>query len=84
MAKSEFLLLSIGEGARVGGTVRVVASAVSEEDAQSKLEQLEASVLGRVAVVEVKQLYERQPAVQNIPSDNPLFESEPETGRKRS
>jgi len=84
MAKSEFLLLSIGEGARVGGTVRVVASASSEEDAQSKLEALEASVLGRVAVVEIKQLYDRQPAVQNIPSDSLLFESEPEPRRKRS
>ena len=84
MARSEFLLLSVGEGVRVGGTLRMLAAAGSEEEVKRKLEELEASVTGRIAVVEIKQLYERQPVVQNIPTDAPLFESEPEAGRKRS
>jgi hypothetical protein len=74
MAASQFLLVTAAEGVKVGGTVRVVASADTEDEAKEKLEGLDPSVLGRVAVVEVKQLYERRPAVQNVPSDAPLLE----------
>jgi hypothetical protein len=76
MAVSQFLLLTAAEGLKVGGTVRVVAAAGTEDEAKDKLEGLDASVLGRIAVAEVKQLYERRPAVQNIPSDAPLLEGD--------
>jgi hypothetical protein len=75
MATSEFLLLSFGENARVGGTVRVVAVASSEDAAKTELEGLDPSVLGHIALVEVKQHYERRPAVQSVPRDTPLFTS---------
>lgn len=76
MAGSEFLLLSLGESSRIGGTVRVVAATGSEEEGKKKLDALEPSILGHVALVEVKGHYERRPAVQNVPNDNPLFASE--------
>jgi 16S rRNA G1207 methylase RsmC len=76
MAVSQFLLLTAAEGLKAGGTLRVVAAAGTEDEAKDKLESLDASVLGRIAVVEVKQLYERRPAVQNIPSDAPLLEGD--------
>jgi hypothetical protein len=74
MAVSQFLLVTGAEGLKVGGNLRVVATAGTEDEAKNKLEGLDASILGRVAVVEVKQVYERRPAVQNVPSDTPLLE----------
>jgi hypothetical protein len=73
MSASEFLLLNIGESARVGGTVRVVGVAASEQGAHEALEGLDPSVLGRIALVEVKQHFERRPAVQSIPVAGPIF-----------
>lgn len=73
MAASEFLLLSFGENARIGGTVRVVGVTGSEEAGKTELDALDPSVLGHLALVEVKQHYERRPAVQSIPSDARLF-----------
>lgn len=73
MAASEFLLLSFGESARIGGTARVVGVTGSEETGKTELDALDPSVLGHLALVEVKQHYERRPAVQSIPSDTRLF-----------
>lgn len=73
MASSEFLLLGLGDNARIGGNVRVLAAAASEPEATKKLDELDSSVLGHIALVEVKQHYERRPAVQSAPSDDPLF-----------
>ena len=72
MAAAQFLLLTVPEGLKTGGALRVSASAETEEAARQKLETLDASILGRVAVVEVKQVYERRPAVQNLPTDTSL------------
>lgn len=76
MAASEFLLLSFGESARIGGTVRVVGVTGSEETGKTELDALDPSVLGHLALVEVKQHYERRPAVQSIPSDARLFDKD--------
>jgi hypothetical protein len=76
MAGAKFLLLSLGESARIGGTVRVVAAATSEDEAKSKLEGLDPGVLGHIAVVELKQHFERRPTVQSFPSTSALFETE--------
>lgn len=76
MAASQFLLLGLGEGARIGGNVRVLAVASGESEATAKLDELDASVLGHIAVVEVKEHYERRPAVQSTPSEGPLFATE--------
>jgi hypothetical protein len=70
---SQFLLLGLGEGARIGGNVRVLAAAADESEATAKLDELDSSVLGHIAVVEVKQHYERRPAVRSTPSEDPLF-----------
>jgi hypothetical protein len=84
VAGSEFLVLLVGERARIGGTLRVLASAATEEEANTKLDTLETSVFGRVAVVEIKQQYERRPAVQNIPTDAPLIDSAAKARRRSS
>jgi hypothetical protein len=76
MAAAKFLLLSLGESARIGGTVRVVAGAASEDEAKTKLDALDPAVLGHIAIVEVKQHFERRPTVQNFPSTSPLFDTE--------
>ena len=73
MAASQFLLLGLGENTRVGGNVRVLAVAADETEAAAKLDELDSSVLGHIALVEVKQHYERRPAVQSTPSEDPLF-----------
>jgi hypothetical protein len=70
MAGQQFLILSFAEGLRAGGNVRVVSSSKSEDEARSRLEGLDSSVLGRIAVVEVKQVFERKPAVENVPVDD--------------
>lgn len=76
MADAQFLLLSVADGLKIGGTVRVVGSADSESEASSKLAALDASILGRIAIVEVKELFERRPAVQNVPSDAPILKGD--------
>jgi hypothetical protein len=73
MADSQFLILGLGENARIGGNVRVLAVAAAEPEATAKLDELDPSVLGHIAVVEVKQHYDRRPAVQSTPSEDPLF-----------
>jgi hypothetical protein len=76
MAAAQFLLLSVPEGLKTGGTVRVTGAAATEGGAQQELENLDSSILGRVAVVEVKQVYERRPAVQNLPIDTSLIDTD--------
>jgi hypothetical protein len=76
MAASQFLLLGLGEAARIGGNVRVLAIADDEAKATEKLDELEPAVLGHIALVEVKQHYERRPAVQSTRSEDPLFANE--------
>lgn len=76
MATSQFLLVGLGDTARVGGNVRVLAVAGGEAEAVAKLDELDPSILGTVAVVEVKAHYERRPAVLNTPTEKPLFTNE--------
>jgi hypothetical protein len=73
MAEPQFVLLSLGDNARVGGTVRVVGVAVSEDAGKAQLDALDPSVLGHIALVEVKQHFERRPTVQSVAIDKPLF-----------
>ena len=73
MAASQFLLLGLGDSARVGGNVRVLADAATEAEAAAKLEELDSSVVGHIVVAEVKQHFERRPAVLSTPSEAPLF-----------
>lgn len=76
MAAQQFLLLSFTEGMMAGGSARVVAASASEDAARTRLEGLDSSVMGRVAVVEVKQVFDRRPAVQNLPVDDPVIGAE--------
>jgi hypothetical protein len=74
MPEPRFLLLSVPDAAKLGGTLRLLGAANSEEEIGQRLEKLDASVMGRIAVVEVKTLYQRRPAVENIPVETPLFD----------
>ncbi len=75
-ARSQFLLLSFAEGLKAGGSARVVAASATEDAARERLEALDASVVGRIAVVEVKQVFERKPAVQSLPVDDLVIGAE--------
>lgn len=70
----QFLLLALGDNPRTGGSVRVAAVASSEKDGATALDGLDPSVLGHIALVEVKQHFERRPTVLSTPSDSPLFD----------
>jgi hypothetical protein len=74
-SKAQFLLLGIGEKARIGGNVRVLETAADEQEAEDKLDGLDPSVLGLIVLVEVKQQYERRPTVQSTPTESPLFDT---------
>lgn len=74
--KSQFLLLGIGEKARIGGNVRVLGTAADEQEAVGALDELDPSVLGLIVLVEVKQQYERRPTVRSTPTDSPLFNTD--------
>jgi hypothetical protein len=76
MGTDAFMVLGFGDTARIGGNVRVLAVAEDEPAAKAKLDELDSSVVGHIAVVEVKQHYERRPTVQSTPSDAPLFPSD--------
>lgn len=69
----QFLLLSFTEGMKAGGSARVVAASPTEDAARTRLDGLDSSVMGRIAVVEVKQVFDRKPAVQNLPVDEPVI-----------
>ena len=73
MAGQQFLLLSFAEGLKAGGSARVLAGSPTEDDAHTRLAALDSSVMGRIAVVEVKQVFERKPSVQNLPVDDPVI-----------
>ena len=76
MPSSQFLLIGLGEAGRIGGNVRLLGVADSEADATTRLDDLDPGVLGLIAVVEVKQQFERRPTVQSTPTEKALFATE--------
>jgi hypothetical protein len=71
MANAQFLILMVPDPVKSGSMLRLLGTAKSDADAQQRLQNLDSSVTGRVAIVEVKSVYDRRPAIQNIPVEDP-------------
>jgi len=72
MPVTQFLILLVPEAVKTGSMLRLLATAKSDADAQQHLQNLDSSVTGRVAIVEVKSVYDRRPAIQNIQVEVPV------------
>ena len=62
----EFLIVSVPEKAEVGATFRLLGVKKSLSAAENSVSKLGSGTLGRVAVLELKALFVRRPAVENI------------------
>lgn len=77
MAKNpEFLILWIRDSVRVAGSVKVVGVATSEAEAEGRLTELDAATTGRVAIVEVKKVFDRQPTIESVPVEVRLIDAD--------
>ena len=65
-APREFLVVSLPEPADAGTTLRLLVVAGTQSAAEKILADLDPRTLGRVAVLERKALYVRQPAVETV------------------
>jgi hypothetical protein len=65
-APKEFLLVAIPERAEAGATLRLLGVARSLADAEKQVDELDAGTLGRIAVLERKSLFVREPAVRTV------------------
>jgi hypothetical protein len=65
-APREFLLVAIPDRADVGATLRLLGVARSLVDAEKQVDELDPGTLGRIAVLERKSLFMREPAVRTL------------------
>ena len=71
-APREFLLVAIPDKADVGATLRLLGVARSLTDAEKQVDELDPSALGRIAVLERKSLFMREPAVRTLAVTDPI------------
>lgn len=62
----EFLVVALPEQADTGATLRLLGVAGTQSAAEKLIDELDPGTLGRVAVLERKVLYVRQPAVETV------------------
>jgi hypothetical protein len=65
-APREFLVVALPEQAETGATLRLLGVAGTQSAAEKLLADLDPKTLGRVALLERKALYVRQPAVETV------------------
>jgi hypothetical protein len=65
-APKEFLLVAIPDRAEAGATLRLLGVAGSLSEAEKRVDELDAGTLGRIAVLERKALFVREPAVRTL------------------
>jgi hypothetical protein len=65
-APKEFLLVAIPDRADAGATLRLLGVARSLADAEKQVDELDPGTLGRIAVLERKSLFMREPAVRTV------------------
>ena len=68
----EFLIVSLPDKSEAGATLRLLAVKKSQSEAERAIVKLDSSILGRVAVLERKALYVRQPAVESSASEEAI------------
>ena len=71
-APREFLLVAIPDRAEVGATLRLLGVAKSLNDAEKQVDDLDPGTLGRIAVLERKSLFLREPAVRTLAVTDPI------------
>jgi hypothetical protein len=71
----EFLILWIRDSVRIGGSIKVVGVAATEAEAESKLKELDSTTTGRVAIAEIKKVFDRQPTIESVPVDARLVDA---------
>lgn len=74
---SEFLVVALPERAEPGATFRLLGSAKSASEAEKIVGALDASVLGRVAILERRSLFQRRPAVESVSLSEPIVSAAP-------
>jgi hypothetical protein len=62
----EFLVVALPDDADVGATLRLLGVAGTPSAAEKLIDELDPRTLGRVAVLERKSLFVRQPAVETV------------------
>lgn len=71
-APKEFLLVAIPDRAEVGATLRLLGVAKTLSEAEKQVESLDPGALGRVAVLERRALFLREPAVRTLSVTDPI------------
>jgi hypothetical protein len=65
-APREFLLVALPDRAEAGATLRLLGVAGSLSEAEKRIDELDAGTLGRIAILERKALFVREPAVRTV------------------
>ena len=68
----EFLVVTLPDDAKAGASLRLLAIGKTLNDADSQVEKLDPSALGRVAILERRKLYVRRPAVESVELTDPI------------
>jgi hypothetical protein len=69
---AEFLIVSVPDSVEPGATLRLLQIEKGFAAAQKAIAALETGTLGRVAILERKALFRRQPAVENVELAEPI------------
>lgn len=69
---SEFLVFDIGTGAKVGGSYALLGTAATMAGAEEVVRNLPSAGATRVAIVERKAVLVRRPAVEVVPTADPV------------
>lgn len=69
---AEFLVVAIPDGAAPGGNLRLLGVEPTRAAAEKVVMEMGAGTLGRVAILERSALFDRRPAVESVPVDEPI------------
>lgn len=65
-------MVAIPDPAAPGASLRLLRVVSTMKQAEQAVADLDSATLGRVAIVQRIALYDRRPAVENVPSADPL------------
>ncbi len=68
----EFLVVALPARLEAGSMLQVIGLAPTIEEATQQVESLDATVLGRVAILEKRKLFIREQSIVSIETDDPI------------
>jgi len=71
--RSEYIILTIGQGIKVGSTVNVVGAGSTLEEARKLVGKMGSAAAGKVAILEKKLVILRKPSIELEETDEPLM-----------